>query len=277
MKRVSQFLLLIMAGLAVSGLSAQTSSLNGMSLNGATGLYSIPTGRIGWEKSSDFGLDFGYHTIIDEKATHIPKVSASLFKWVELSAAFDIQPELYSGQDDRTDFIGGMKVQLPLTNTATAVGGNIQALNLGNNFKGPGGRYNAGQIYVAVTYAGNFFDMPAETTVVIGKTFVEDVSDSNIDFGMGFDLILLPKVFQRYVHWVTDFSNFSYSVEAIGANAQWRGVLNTGIRVDLASIPSLSKFKFVIDAMVADVLDDGSTLGNGRSFSLGIVFGVPIL
>jgi hypothetical protein len=113
--------------------------------------------------------------------------------------------------------------------------------------------------------------MPAETTVVLGKTFIEHRRSSDIDFGMGFDLILFPKIFQRYVHWITDFANFSYSVEAFGANAASRGVLNTGVRIDLASIPALSKFKFVVDAKITDALDDE------RAFSVGTVFGIPIL
>jgi hypothetical protein len=259
----------------VSTLGAQTSSLKGMSLNGATGLYSIPSGRIGWEKSSNLALDLGYHAIIDEKAAHIPKIALSLFKWVEVSAAFDFQPDGYNysysryySRDKGTDFIGGLKVQLPVTKTAIALGGNIQALNLGNDEPV---RYNAGQIYVAVTYAGEFFNWPAETTVVLGKTFVEDRSNSDIDFGMGFDLILLPKIFQNYIHWIADFANFSYSVEPVGADAGIRGVFNTGFRIDLASIPALSKFKFVIDLTLTDALD------KNRAFALGAVFGVPIL
>lgn len=269
--RVSLFIL--MAGLAVSALNAQSSSLKGMSLNGATGLYSIPSGRIGWERISDLGLDLGYHAVIDEKATHIPKIALSLFKWVEVSAAFDIQPEgynLYSlnSPDKRTDFIGGLKVQLPVSKTAIALGGNIQAHNLGSDELW---RRNAGQVYVAVTYAGEFFSWPAETTVVFGKTFIEDDKSSDIDFGMGFDLILLPKVFQNYVHWITDFANFSYSYEAIGADYRSRGVLNTGIRIDLASIPALNKFKFTVDMTLTDALD------KNRSFALGAVFGIPVL
>jgi hypothetical protein len=268
MKFFRVFLLIATAGLAVSGLSAQTSSLKAMSLNGATGLYSVPTGRIGWERSSNLGIDLGYHAIIDEKATHIPKIALSLFKWIELSGAFDIQPKYYYTADNGTDFIGGLKIQFPVTNTAIALGGNIQALNLGSDEPW---RRNAGQIYVAVTYAGDFFNMPAETTVVVGKTFAENYDNSDIDFGMGFDLILLPKVFQRYVHWVTDFANFSYSFEPIGADSRSRGVLNTGLRIDLASIPALSKFKFVIDAAITDALDEE------RAFSLGVVFGIPVL
>jgi hypothetical protein len=275
MKLFRAVLLILTAGLAVSALSAQTSSLKSMSLNGSTGLYSIPSGRIGWEKSSDFGLDLGYHAIIDEKAAHIPKVALSLFKWVEVSAAFDIQPEgynhsLYSlySPDKGTDFIGGLKIQLPVTKTAIALGGNIQAHNLGNDKPW---RRNAGQVYVAVTYAGEFFTWPAETTVVLGKTFIEDNKSSDIDFGMGFDLLLLPKIFQNYLHWITDFANFSYSASPVGANSVFRGVLNTGIRIDLASIPALNKFKFALDVTLTDALDDN------RSFALGGVFGIPIL
>ena len=259
---------LFFALLGISGASAQA-TLKGMSLNGSTGLYSIPSGRIGWERSSNLGLDFGYHAIFnDGKATHLPKMSMSLFKWVELSAAFDIQPDRYITPDKGSDFIGGAKIQFPFTQSAVALGGNFQALNIGNNGEY---RYNAGQIYVAVSYAGSLFTMPAETTLVFGKTIRQHSSDWNIDFGMGFDLILLPSYLDRTVHWITDFANFSYSVESFAADAWYRGVLNTGFRVDLSVIPPLSKFKFVIDIMITDAFDDN------RAFSVGAVFGVPIL
>ena len=135
-----------------SGGSDGTTSLKGMSLNGATGLYSIPTGRIGWERTSNFGLDFGYHAIVhDRKATHIPKVAMSLFKLVELSAAFDIQPAEYRGYDNGSDFITGVKVQIPLKKVGLAVGGNFQVLNLQED---EDVSYLAGQVYGALTYAG---------------------------------------------------------------------------------------------------------------------------
>ena len=258
----------LLIGLSISGLSAQ-SSLKGMSLNGSTGLYSIPSGRIGWERTSDFGLDFGYHAIINSGiATHIPKISMSLFKWVELHAAYDIQPEKYRGYENGTDFITGAKIQFPFTQTAVALGGNFQALNLGSESHY---RYNAGQVYLAITFAGTFFKMPAETTAVFGKTFRQNHSDWNIDFGMGFDIILLPENIGNLLHWVTDFADFSYSVEPFGADAWYRGVLNTGLRVDLSAIPALEKFKFVIDVLMTDAFDDN------RSFSVGAVFGIPIL
>ena len=87
---------------------------------------------------------------------------------------------------------------------------------------------------------------------------------------MGFDLLLFPEIFQGYVHWVNDFANFSYSWNAIGSNPVDRGAFNSGIRIDLAANPNLSRFKFVIDAILTDALDDNRTL------ALGVAVGAPI-
>ncbi|MFP4408883.1 MAG: hypothetical protein ACLFPW_10210 [Spirochaetaceae bacterium] len=234
-------------------------SLKGMSFNGSTGLMSIPSGRIGWERSADFGFDLGYHAIFDDgDTTHIPKASVSLFKLLEASFAYDAQPG-----DDNEDIIIGGKIQLPTDRTAVALGANFQMLQENGEDE------NVQQIYIAATYPGEFFNMPAETTFVLGKSF-GDINDEWIDFGMGFDLLLLPDIFQGYVHWINDFSNFSYSWNAFGANAEERGVFNTGIRIDIAANPSLSKYKFVIDAIVTDALDEA------RSLALGVAFGAPI-
>ena len=252
--------------LCTGALNAQ--SLKGMSLNGSTGLYSIPTARTGWEGKSSFAFDLGYHAVISGgKASHIPKASLSLFKFIEINAALDIQGE-QGLQLHANDFLGGLKIQFPLTKTALALGGNVQALNLGASEPN---RYNAAQIYLAVTYSGNFFSMPAETTAVVGKSFSKNIPDWDIDFGMGFDLVLLPKFLDRYVHWIVDFANFSYSVKPWHVSASHRGVLNTGIRIDLSFIPPFKKFKFVIDVLATDILDDN------RAFALGAVFGIPVL
>jgi hypothetical protein len=283
MKRKGLALLIILTA-CVPVLMAQTAGqgLNGMGLNGATGLYSVPNGRIGWGRTSNLGLDFGYHTIIgknpvydsDYKLNHIVKVNASLFKWVELTGAFDFQPKYAPPNTGNNDLIMGFKVQLPTSTTAVAVGGNFQALNLGNDIRD----FSSFQVYVALTYAGTFFSMPAETTLAIGKTFGIGEhrrsflgNDTDFDFGMGFDLILFPKAFHNVVHWITDFSNFSYSSNPWGVNPSVRGSLNTGIRLNLAALPALSKFKFLVDVMLADIFD------KGRAFSLGIAFGLPLL
>jgi hypothetical protein len=253
--------LLLMALFILSSALVSAQSLKGMSLNGSTGLISIPSGRIGWERSSDFGFDLGYHAIIDENiTTHIPKASVSLFRTLELSFAYDTQ----DGSENSDTIIGG-KIQLP-TNRASsiAVGGNVQMLQQNEN------KTDAQQIYLAATYPGDFFNMSAETTVVIGKTFGDAAPDDAIDFGMGFDLLLFPQTFQGYVHWINDFANFSYSQQAIGANAWNRGVFNSGIRIDLGASDAFSGYKFVIDAIITDALD-----GN-RAFALGLAFGAPL-
>ncbi|MCL2380877.1 MAG: hypothetical protein FWC64_04710 [Treponema sp.] len=255
---------------ALSCVDVQAQSRTAMSLNGATGLFSIPTGRIGWERSSSaLGLDFGYHTIIaDGNASAIPKAAMSLFNTLELSAAIDIQPESafpLSGQGDRNVFIGGAKIQLPLTRTALAFGGNIQFVDMREEHS-----TTASQVYAAITYAGRLFDMPAETTVVFGRTFIEGRPNSNIDFGMGFDVQLFPRVFDNLIHWVTDFANFSYSVRPFRANAVDRGVLNTGIRLNLTAIPAFSRLRLAADIMLVDAFDEN------RAFSMGMTLGVPL-
>jgi hypothetical protein len=258
-----KILLFVFAVLIFGAGSGFADTLKGMSLNGSTGLIGIPSGRIGWERTSDFGFDLGYHAIFDDDVTtHIPKASVSLFKMLEAGFAYDTQGE---ENDDDDQIIHG-KIQLPIQRaTAIAIGGNAQMIS-----DAAGNEENYQQIYLAATYPGDFFNMPAETTVVVGKTFGENTVDENIDFGMGFDLLLFPDVFQGYIHWINDFSNFSYSVTPRGANAGIRGAFNTGIRIDLASIPEFSEFKFAVDAIMTDALDEN------RAFALGVAFGAAL-
>jgi hypothetical protein len=269
---------------AVAQETQESATLKGQSFNGATGLYYIPSGRIGWERASNLGLDFGYRAIINKEGhAHIPAVTASLFKWVELSGAFDIQHDIKYGRDYQRndDLLFGVKVRLPthlknLKNPAIAVGSSFQFLNISDHNDI---RYNAFQPYVAMTYQGTFFTMPAETSIVFGKTFLTGSgrpdNNSDIDFGMGFDLILFPDVLQNSVHWIIDFANFGYSNNSWpnnlyqGTGSAWyRGVVNTGLRIDLASIPALNKFKFAVDLVFNDLFDH-----KDRSFTIGAVFG----
>lgn len=264
-------------------------SLTGMSLNGATGLYTIPTARIGWDEGADVGLDLGYHAIAaNSRMTHIPAVALSLFKWLELSAAFDIQPEYYEHYTHNDDLLLGLKIQLPRNlirgGTSLAIGGNFQFHNLkdGSVYRPADEEFGSEnmvfQVYGAVSYAGNFFTMPAETTVALGKTIIlRDASyfdrtgqNKDIDFGMGFDLTLFPKAMGNYVHLVIDFSNFTYSALPYPRGMSNRGILNTGVRIDLSAIPPLRKFKFNAEFLGVDLLDED------RSFGFGVVFGIPV-
>ena len=246
------------------------SPIRGQALNGTTGLYTLPTGYIGWEGNNDLALDIGYRAIFNSSGTaHIPSLTLSLFKFVEAAFAYDIQPDRYNN-DDNDDLLMGFKVKLPTGNTAIALGFNIQLINMSHNHN-----YNAYQPYIAISYPGNFFSMPAETTLVIGKTFHDNTDDTNIDFGMGFDIVLFPDVFNKLLHLIVDFANFGYSHDAWpgGYNAAaWRGVFNVGFRFDLSQLPPFTKYKFVLDAAFNDILDDGS-----RSFTFGVVFGIPLM
>ena len=263
MKKTILIVLLVL--FASVGVFAQ--SAKGMSHNGATGLISIPTARIGWDTSAEIGIDAGYHLIFADRpdTTHIPKVGVSLFKVVEFAFAYDTQ-----GGSKDADMLFNGKFELPIEGaTHLALGANMQGLKAkywGDN------REWATQIYVAATYPGTFFKMPAETTVVFGKTFGDDAGAPKkaIDFGMGFDLLLFPDKFKNYIHWISDFSNFSYSLHAIGANAWHRGTFNTGLRFDLSEVAALSKFKFVIDAQVTDLLDEDRTFVIGATFGIGL-------
>jgi hypothetical protein len=278
--------LLSVAMLNIPSVMAQTvSSLNGQSMNGSTGLYSLPSGHIGWENSGNFGLDLGYRAIINnnEGIAHIPALTASLFRWVEISAVFDFQPVLNydAGNHRNEDLIFGVKFRLPTNvsnsrNPSIAIGGNVQLINITNNGDYS---YNAYQPYMAITYIGAFFNMSAQTTIVFGKTFYSGGPENNsdIDFGMGFDLILFPDVFRDAVHWIIDFANFSYSDNSWPNNvyyhtpALWRGILNTGFRIDLSAFPVFSRFKFLVDLVFNDLFDAG-----GRSFTVGTVFGFSV-
>ena len=286
---------LIFAVLAPSIMAQQ--SLKGMTFNGSTGIYTVPTGRIGWERSSDLGIDFGYHSIIrgrgdsfaSSRMNHLAQVSISLFKLVEISTAFDFQPRYeskwYSDNSYRrnSDMIIGAKFQLPIEKVAIAFGSTFQVLNMGNDYTDALGL----SFYGAATYAADFFNMPAETTLTMGYTIglnrtargggtyagwlSNPSAEHDIDFGMGWDLTIFPKQTNKLIHWLIDVSNFTYSLDAWGAYSIYRATVNTGLRFDLSAIPALKKFKFVIDVCAVDLFDEE------RSFSFGLTFGVPIL
>ena len=249
------------AFLVVSGVLS-ASPFKSPSLNGSTGLISTPTANTGWE-DSQFGFDVGARYLEDDDDdTYVGTVTFQLFRKLELAAAYDTQDE--RGDDmilnAKFNFYGS-------GSSALAVGGNYQQIKFFDEDK-KRGFY---QLYLAATYGGQFFGMPAETTIVFGKTFARESEDKQrfkkaFDFSMGFDLDLLPSIFKGYVHFINDFSNYSYSVDPIGPNAGDRGCFNTGARICV--FKDNARFKLNIDALLVDVLD------RNRTFSLGAAFGM---
>lgn len=263
---VTTFVLVLFISL-VSG-NAFAEAFKSPSFGGTTGLVSTPTANTGWEDAK-IGLDVGYHYINNDNddSSHIPKVTLQLFNIWELGVAFDLQDR---AAQDENDMILHTKINFyNAGSSALAIGGNLQFIDMGRDDGEPNGGYadhgTYGQLYMAVTYSGNFFSMPAETTLVVGKTFGDNYDNSNIDFSMGFDLNLLPQYLKGYVHWINDFANYSYSVDAMGSNNWYRGCFNTGIRL---AILKTSRYKFNIDVIMTDALD------TNRGFALGTAFGL---
>jgi hypothetical protein len=264
---------------AAVSLSAQSSGgVTAMSLSGLTGLYVVPTAHIGWE-DADIGINGGIHSNFADdgryRADIIGQFNISLFKWVELSAAWDRKPD-YRGRKNNDDLLFGAKLRLPLKSTNLAFGATLDYTAMGAS----GDDHLGSQVFGVVTFNSVFFGMPAQTSMLIGKTFIEDVDlNSDIDFGMGFDLVLFPDKLSSFLHWIVDFANFGYSIDNphYYSSGPWgmsvnRGILNTGLRVDLSQIPALGKLNCSIDAYIADAFDSNND-DFGRTLGLGLTIG----
>ncbi|MDA3941070.1 MAG: hypothetical protein PF693_17460 [Spirochaetia bacterium] len=238
-------------------------SLKGLSLGGTTGLITTPTGRIGWEESSDLGIDIGYHFSTNRgfgENESIINIAVSMFKKLEAGLTFDSQ----SG-DNLSDLILFGKFQIFNDGqSGMAVGANLQLLDITSDIK-----RTFSQVYLASTYSGDFMEIPASTTIVFGKTFdIESGLNDRIDFSMGFDMALFPQVFNGYVRWISEFANYSYSADSRITDANTRGAFNSGLRINILGG---SAYKLVIDATLMDVFDEGIdkfTIGGSFGFSL---------
>lgn len=251
----------VVAFLLIGAAAYAQTTAKGMAFNGATGLITTPTAQIGWERTANVGVDFGYHFIIDDgELSHLPKATVSLFRKAEVGAAYDTMARY---PDDSGSILIHGKFQFFKEGVSAAgVGTNIQIVEVAGESE------NAFQVYLVGTYGGSFFGQPAATSVVFGKTISDAVGDTDIDFSMGFELTLLPEIFRGYVRWINDFANYSYSIAPSGGNARNRGSYNTGLRITPLGA---SQYKFVIDAVLADIFDD-----NDRAFALGATFGLGV-
>lgn len=253
MKKLYFPLLLILCSIGVMANASGSYSAN---LGGATGLITTPSAHTAWE-GNDLGFDAGFGYNANGNGNYIPKATVQLFNRWEIGGTFELQDG-----DNNNDLFLHTKLRFyPWSgkgNSALALGGNWMHLNLGNT-------RDAYQVYLAATYGGTFFTLPAETTMVIGKTFGDNIDNSNIDFSMGFDLDMFPSIFRGYVHWINDFSNYSYTIDYTNMSG-YRGAFNTGARI--LPLKSLGNFKLVIDVLLLDALD------SDRDFGAQVVFGM---
>ena len=261
---MKKIVLLFTILLVFASLASAQSSVKGMNAQGITGVILTPTARIGWEKS-DFGLDVSYSMLSRDEQAHIPAVTLSLLKKAEIALAYDIE-------STETDYaysnilLGGKYQLYKEGGTSLALGGNFESVT-GDGVEGlDDDKKNSSSIYIVTTYGGDFFNMPAVTTMLFGWQIQRagEVT-SNLNYSMGFELGLFPETLKNYVFWISDFSNYSYAIyqEQI---SEYRGIFNTGIRVDPLKS---SKYKFVISLLGTDLMDEDQ-----RGIMLNTTFGL---
>lgn len=247
-KRVILAISLLLAAAITITAQTRADSINAMSLNGSTGHITVPNARIAWQ-NSDFGMDFGYGFVWigEENIDHQFRYSLSVLQKFEVHGLLQIG-KIPPSESGLQNFVLGGKYQIVEDNkSAIALGTDIEVAH--EVFPGP-----SAKIYLASTYEGKFFTLPAIVTATFGWQFVEggDFS-SQFLYGMGFSLGLFPDTFKNHVYWISDFSNFSYVVHAANVNAFNRGAFNTGLRIHPLK---RSNFKLVIDIIGSDLLDD---------------------
>ncbi len=262
--KTRRILVLALILLMVSGAVFAQSSVKGMNASGITGIIVAPSARIGWEKS-DFGLDFTYSMLMKENLSHIPAVTVSLFRKGEIAFAYDFED---TGTDsDFSNLLLGGKFQLYKEGgTALAVGADFE-WTVGDAVKNNDDSWKKSMdVYVVATYSGDFFKMPAVTSMMFGwQALLEGEVSSNFNYSMGFELGLFPEVLKNYVYWISDFSNYSYAVHNLRIDTN-RGIFNTGIRIDPIKH---NKFKLVVNILGTDLLDE-----DARGFMVNATFGL---
>ena len=237
----------------------ESASAGALTLNGASGIIVVPDAHTAWERA-DAGLDIGYGLVWSggRPVDHLPRFALGFVRRVEISGL------LHFNDSVLTNGVIGAKVQLfQQGGAAIAFGGDLEI---------PGTRIyrsESAKIYLAVTYGGSFFNMPAITTAALGWQLLNSgLFSSQFVYGMGFSMGLFPEVFQGVVSWISDFSNFSYTVYAPRVNAFSRGAFNTGLRIDPIR---KGRFRLVVDFVGTDLLDEtrglSFTVSGGFSFS----------
>lgn len=253
-----------------TGLWAQSTTAgaaNGMTLNGATGLILVPDANIGWENAK-VGVDAGYAFVWTggQDFDHLPRFAVSIAGKVELYGLFHFSENSSNPDSDFANMVFGTKLQLyKKGGSALALGGDVE---LANNAPSGGDDYASGKFYLAATYSGRFFNVPAVTSATVGwQIFEADNFSTQFIYGMGFSMSLFPEAFNNHVFWITDFANFSYAIYSSNINLN-RGAFNTGIRIRPFKA---GRFNMVIDIVGTDLLDDGQR-GLSLSASGGLAF-----
>ena len=191
----------------------------------------------------------GYSALFSSTFAHVPFIQIGFAENFETSLAVDIATS--------TDVLLNAKWRFAKGETSSiAVGIVGQALDLG------GAATFAGQLYAVSTFTGALIDWPAKTTVLIGYTF-DSTLNTDIDFGMGFEIPFFEDFFKGRVNFLMDFGNVSYSSKPSGGNAADRGLLNVGLR--MLPLEFVKSVFLSADLRAMDLFDH-----SGRALSAGI-------
>jgi hypothetical protein len=269
MKRVAKSIIAASLFFCAFSAAAFAETFTTQSINGATGLVTTPTANVGWQDKNNVGVDLGYHYLNDfDGSGHALKATFSLFGRGEVGGLFDIQDRDKPFDKDDDDFLIHGKFRIL---DSLAAGANFSIIDYDNSVS----EGKVFQFYLVYTYASTMFGMPAETSVAVGKTLSNKKNgiktysrDGDIDFSVGFDIDLFPQYLSHYVHWITDFANYSYTADPLGALPGYRACANTGFRI--VPLKLRNNLKWSIDVLALDVLD------NNREWSIGTTFGAGL-
>ena len=281
----------VCAAAIIFGSTAFAEPFYSQTIGGATGLISTPTADVAWKEGTNIGLDFGMHYLRDDKWALNPKVTASFAGKFEVGAMFDWQERPWPRDEKENDllFHGKWKFYRG-SNFDLAFGGNFQFIDLRNSDTDG----EVIQLYVAGTYSTMLFCcIPADFTFTIGKSFnpwgvrlktrtsnrefrfIAKLVDEDgytragdIDFGFGVDIDLWPTVLGGYVHWISDFANYSYTADPMGVDPNYSACFNTGLRIQ--PLRGRSNFKWNIDLLITDFMDHTRDWGIGTTFGFAL-------
>jgi len=196
--------------------------------------------------------------------THVPSSSFSVLKIFEFSVSFDSQ----NSKGD--DMIIGSKILIygrGKTPVAVSAGGTYQSIKIRDT------AYRVYQAYLASTFNLDNSFMPSSITLVLGKHFgnlhfkdEKVIKKTELDFSIGYDADVFPKLFENRLHWINEFANYSYSRgPSYGSKPYMRGSYNMGFRIVVFPKEGI---KLNFDVFGTDLAD------RTRGFVSGVNFGL---
>ncbi len=222
----------------------------GTTLSGAAGHIVTPGAGLLWEDAS-FAAAAGYTFIaVGGSFAQIPFVHMHLADQVEITAALDTRT-------DSINLLAGSKWRFYQgASSAAALGFLGQLTDIGPSMA------LGGQLYAVATFAGAILEWPAATSILVGYTMKKQ-GKSDIDFSVGFQTPLLPAVFENRISFLFDVGNVSYSMNPSAADAQYRGTVNAGLRMNPMHLGD--SMRMGLQLSVLDIFDGGD-----RALALGM-------